>query len=433
MNLFFNDGTSINVTLYNNTLTNYILRCFKHLQHVDIPFNKRDTPEFLLTTSVPDQVEDLVGYANELDIIVDQQKCLSLDQTYLNFLHQVYEKNYNGNPIWMDFHETIHILEKFSRDPDEIPRGSLSLRELGIYYREAMGLLEQKFDESYQTDFVTQTKPGELYIAWAELGKTPFSYWQDKEPTNINRICELAVPWDKLKPYFFVSIDDQDLLVDYTKKVNEFLAWWAPYKEDWCTHWNLNNWKWQDMFSVIPIGKVENFNGLVNAIDRGAVPKRVFLDSKHQNKETLSVDLYITATWNSHPPALEILIDNNSVLVPSLTKGTNHIKFDITLEFGKHKLKIIRSGATSHDNSQLVKIESIFIDEFDCERCVLNNSAFKPIYPEPWASQQRKQNVELLEIIPYETVLGHNGEWDLPFASPFYPHLLEINASKFTK
>ena len=426
MKLSFNDGTTINLTLYNNTLTSYIQHCFKHLQHVDIPFRKRDTCGFLLTTSANDQVEALINFANELDVTIDQQRCLSLDQTYLNSLHQAYEENYNGNPIWLDFHETIHILEEFSR-------GSLPNKELLIRYRETSGPLEQKFNESYQSEFVTKTKSGEFYIVWSELGKSPFNYWQDKEPNNITRICELVKPWDILKPHFFVSLDDQDLLEDYTKSLDEFFDWWAPYKEDWCTHWNLNNWKWQDMFSVIPIGKVENINGLVNAIDRGAIPNRVLLDRKHQNKETLSVDLFITTTWSSHPPALEILIDNNLVLVPLLTNGTNHIKFDLNLQFGIHKLKIIRSGATSDDNSQLVTIESVLIDSFDCKRCILANSTFKPIYPEPWASQQRKQNIELLEKIPYETVLGHNGEWELSFASPFYPHLLSINSSKFSK
>ena len=212
--------------------------------------------------------------------------------------------------------------------------------------------------------------------------------------------------------------------------IDEFLSWWEPYKEEWCTHWNIHAWQWQDMFSVIPIGKVDDLNRLVDAMDRGTVIKRVLLDSEHQTEEKLSVDLYIHTTWNTHPPALEILVDDNLVFVPSLTNGSNHINFDISLEFGMHKLKIIRSGATSNDNTQMVTIESIFIDKFDCEKCVLANSTFRPIYPEPWASQQRKQNIELEEIIPYETVLGHNGEWELFFASPFYPHLLEFNSAR---
>ena len=422
MKIFFDDGTNINVTLYDNVLKEYAQRCFKHLQHVDVPFRKRDGIEFLLTTTVNEQVEVLNNFGNKLGVIVDQQKCLSLDQFYLNFLHQVYEENYNGNPIWLDFHETIHILEQFST-------GEIYKKQLNIKYRESGGLLEQKFQEHYKSKFVTQLKCGQLFLSWGELGKTPWDYWQNQEPDNITRICELAKPWINLKPQFFVCLSDTDLLKNHRKHLDKFLSWWEPYKKDWCAHWNIQNWSWQDMFSVIPIGQVENLNELADAMHRGAAIKCLQLDDEYQREENLSVELYITTTWDTHPPSLEILIDNNSVLLPTLTYGANHIKFNITLSFGTHSLKIIRSGATSDDNSQLVTIDNICIDMFDCEKLVLANSTFRPIYPEPWASQQRKQNVELLETIPYETVLGHNGEWELPFTSPVYPHLLEFNSS----
>jgi hypothetical protein len=50
---------------------------------------------------------------------------------------------------------------------------------------------------------------------------------------------------------------------------------------------------------------------------------------------------------------------------------------------------------------------------------------YTPEYPEPWATQQRQQGMELPETFKNTTQMGHNGTWTFKFTSPFYMWLLE--------
>ena len=56
---------------------------------------------------------------------------------------------------------------------------------------------------------------------------------------------------------------------------------------------------------------------------------------------------------------------------------------------------------------------------------LLYNGVYTPIYPEPWATQQKNNGIELPESITNSPDLGHNGTWSLSFTSPFYMWLLE--------
>ena len=73
---------------------------------------------------------------------------------------------------------------------------------------------------------------------------------------------------------------------------------------------------------------------------------------------------------------------------------------------------------------QLLHIKSINIDEIDIGSLVFDG-VYTPIYPEPWATQQRQQGMELPETFKNTTQMGHNGTWTFKFTSPFYMWLLE--------
>ena len=73
---------------------------------------------------------------------------------------------------------------------------------------------------------------------------------------------------------------------------------------------------------------------------------------------------------------------------------------------------------------QLLNIKSIEIDEIDIGALVYEG-VYRPEYPEPCASQQRKAGKELPETLKNVTQMGHNGTWTFTFTSPFYMWLLE--------
>jgi hypothetical protein len=100
---------------------------------------------------------------------------------------------------------------------------------------------------------------------------------------------------------------------------------------------------------------------------------------------------------------------------------------------GTHTLEIHRSGKTNDQNrilpdgtyqGQSLHIKQVLLDNIDLRNIVWHSCRFYPEYPEPWASEQRAQNIELESEVIGETYLGHNGVWRFNFTSPIYKFLV---------
>ena len=154
--------------------------------------------------------------------------------------------------------------------------------------------------------------------------------------------------------------------------------------------------------------------------------------------EKLKFKLELWGEYWDEAPYVKILI-NNHVHFKNEIRGTEKaptiIEFEHELiEEEKYKLIIERAGknqkqtVVDHEGKiikdQLLHIKSIEIDEIDIGALVYE-AIYTPSYPEPWATQQRRAGKELPESFKNVTTVGHNGRWELGFASPFYMWLLE--------
>ena len=154
--------------------------------------------------------------------------------------------------------------------------------------------------------------------------------------------------------------------------------------------------------------------------------------------EKLKFKLELYATMWDKPPHAETLLGDKSHFKGDIT-GTEDkpdiIEFEHEfMEGEKSELIIERSGKTKgqtviNENGdvlqdQLLHIKSIEIDEINIGGLVYEG-VYTPIYPEPWASQQRRAGNELKESFKNVTQMGHDGTWRFKFESPFYMWLLE--------
>jgi hypothetical protein len=154
--------------------------------------------------------------------------------------------------------------------------------------------------------------------------------------------------------------------------------------------------------------------------------------------EKLKFKLELYATMWDKPPHAEVWLNDLIFFNKDIT-GTEQnpsvIEFEHELEEGKeYSLRIDMSkketSQTVIDNDggiikdQLLHIKNIEIDEIDIGALVYEGE-YSPIYPEPWATQQRAKGVELPSNIKNVKTMGHNGQWRLNFVSPFYTWLLE--------
>lgn len=131
------------------------------------------------------------------------------------------------------------------------------------------------------------------------------------------------------------------------------------------------------------------------------------------NKETILFEVDLEIQGN---PIVLIYVDDNLY---------TESKFLVPLDFGKHELKIVHSGKTNHTPDQSVIIKNIKVDGVNIQDILFTRSINTPEYPEPWATQQREQGIELEEQVLGQCELCHNSVWRLDFTSPFYEFVMD--------
>ena len=263
MQIVFSNTTAVDLILESTPLATVYQKIYKHLGHVAVPFRRWDHPFYCNT--LEELVEQLILCASKVSVTVCRESCLNQDQNHFNAIHEIYEHNYNGDPAWLNFHEHIHLCERW---PVQKPR-------LTIDYREKSGMLERPFDLAWLENATTKIKAGDVFVEWAELGKTPYGYWENNEPDNMDRMCELAKPWLTLRPKIVVALEDIDTMNNVD--IPAFESWWKHHSKEWCQHWNLLSWSIVDIFSVVRLGQVPEFKNIIEQLKNNNTPTKILL------------------------------------------------------------------------------------------------------------------------------------------------------------
>ncbi len=151
------------------------------------------------------------------------------------------------------------------------------------------------------------------------------------------------------------------------------------------------------------------------------------------NLENILFEIELSSTFWDLPPRAQILVNDVCKFDGDINKFSKIIKFYHQLEFGKsQKLIINRYNKTTdqccNGHDQIMYIVKIIIDGIDIHNFIMSKAIFTPTYPEPWASQQQSQGIQLETELYGETWLGHNGQWCFNFSSPFWKFLIaEMN------
>ena len=267
MKILFNNSEEILIELGDSPLCQVYRSIYKNLQHVTVPYRDWDNPFWIDSQTYPALIEALTWYGRKVGIAVDQTSCLVSDQDYYNYLHKIYEVSYNGSREWLDFHEHIHLCEYFYQQH--------RTTYLSIDYRHLSGMLEQPVDYGWIAQGQSKFNPGEVFVAWGELGKSPYTYWANGESPDLTRMCQLAKPWLKLKPKLLIATEPVDLLLN--KDIVGFNSWWPEYEQAWCQHWNIPGWTIDHMYSGILLGQVDSIDHLNNLLKQNLHIKKVIL------------------------------------------------------------------------------------------------------------------------------------------------------------
>lgn len=143
--------------------------------------------------------------------------------------------------------------------------------------------------------------------------------------------------------------------------------------------------------------------------------------------EIITFEIFLNSQFDNIPPSADVYVDDELKWSGLINDPTYTIKFEHTLNFSvPHQLSIKRSNKSHQHNGQdqLLTLTKLKIDGVDVRNIMWSQSWNEPEYPEPWASQQRAQGIELEEKVLAETCWGHNGTWRLNFTSPFYRFIM---------
>lgn len=259
MRLIFENKSVVHIEFVNSPITSILQNNFKHLQHVNIPHKPWDNP-FFDRKFVPANLQ-MAG--KKLGIVIDKSVD---DQQYLNSLHQIYENNYDGSDAWIEFHEYIHVQEARLKNISRENWYRIAYNTLG-------GPLKRSFDLSWCVEQRTNFKRGDVFAYFNELGKSPYHYWQDNEPDDLNRMATLAKPWLQLDSDMLIAHCDFDFLD--RPDMLEFQEWWPKWEQLWCKKWELDYWDIHRIWGGIKYAECKDTDLLMELGSKHIKPVRV--------------------------------------------------------------------------------------------------------------------------------------------------------------
>lgn len=218
--------------VYDSELAQIWMRKIKHLRKIPI-----DPIE-----SNKENLEDIENITKNFCLLagIKHSPIVEINQHILNQLHNIYETHHDrlsklkDNSLLYLFHHAIHYHED--------KKSTLKRLEVGWGTNE--GPLTQEFPcNNYYADGI---KKNHIYLPWAELGKKPFTYWMNKEPTDQSRFMELCKPHVTFRAKFMIALRDVKIM----PFPNQFNQWFNQFKSQWLSLHGLDKWDEVDEISA---------------------------------------------------------------------------------------------------------------------------------------------------------------------------------------
>jgi len=136
----------------------------------------------------------------------------------------------------------------------------------------------------------------------------------------------------------------------------------------------------------------------------------------------VELSLTVRPVYKIDPPMINLGVNNNlnSVTLTSTTKFdfcfSTHTTSEISVEL---------VNKTNNDPDTAVVIEHLSFFGIADPKFIWAG-LYHPIYPEPWATEQKNQNIILAEELKCHDYLGWNGIWRLQFEVPVFTWMHKI-------
>ena len=221
--IIFNNDIDIDYRLHDSELAEKWASKIKHLQNVPIDSVESCMEDF---SDIKGIYAEFCKFAN-----IEPINLAPLDQRKLNQLHQIYEEHHDrlsrlkDNTILYKLHHSVHFHEVGTTE-----------KNINVGWGTHEGMLTKQYKcYNFYEDSIIKNY---IYLPWAELGKTPQTYWKDKEPSNQDRFNTLAKPHTTFRAKFFIASEDKEP----APLEPDFVEWFGNYKQGWFAHHGVNKW-----------------------------------------------------------------------------------------------------------------------------------------------------------------------------------------------
>jgi hypothetical protein len=137
-----------------------------------------------------------------------------------------------------------------------------------------------------------------------------------------------------------------------------------------------------------------------------------------------NLTLEIGSIYQTDPPECSVILNDQVIFKELLAKSTT-LNHQTMLTPDVHCLKIIYDNKSKNDSTQAVLIKSIEFNNIQDKKFIWAGK-YTPIYPEPWATEQRDQGQSLAPILSNTDYLGWAGTWSLEFTIPIFTWIHKI-------
>ena len=141
-----------------------------------------------------------------------------------------------------------------------------------VDWKDQAGRIETPITDELLDELVSVVRAGDVFVAYAELGKPPYTYWRDREPNDTARMCELAAPWKSFKPRIGIALADREL---HPSDWPEFCAWFESVQDAYWQGLKLPARPVSQQQCVLPVGRVEDWQHLKALMTNGHAIQRI--------------------------------------------------------------------------------------------------------------------------------------------------------------
>lgn len=152
--------------------------------------------------------------------------------------------------IFHSLHRRVHHLENL------LENSELSWTWLQAEWGEKSGPLTTKHKVSPYNYYETKIKAGNIYQPWAEFGKTPYTYWKNKDLDNVDNFLNNCKPHTTFRPGFSLCTIDRD----YSLPILEFESWFDAYRSAWQERYNAPEMSAYSKGGVLLATPAENYD-----------------------------------------------------------------------------------------------------------------------------------------------------------------------------